>query len=84
LRCFRREKEDLLGLCAQNVLAVQQMASHEFVSRPRSTNIFSASFASEYVCVCVRARPVNSDGDRQEYMHARFEFRLEYDVSIRK
>jgi hypothetical protein len=37
------------------------------------------------VCVCVRARPVNSNGDRQELMHARSEFRLEYDVvSIRK
>ena len=68
------------------------MASHEFASRPRSTNIFSASFASGCVCVCVCvcvcacvcARPVNSDGDRHELMHARFEFRLEYDVSIRK
>jgi len=36
------------------------------------------------VCACVCARPVNSDGDRHELMHARFEFRLEYDVSIRK
>jgi hypothetical protein len=40
-----------------------------------------------FVCVCVvvRARLVNSDGDRNELIHARFEFRLEYDVvSIRK
>jgi hypothetical protein len=66
------------------VLAVQQMASHEFASRPISTHIFSASFASGCVFVSVRA-PLSSDGDRRELMHARSEFCLEYDVvSIRK
>jgi hypothetical protein len=67
------------------VLAVQQMASHGFASLPRSTHIFSASFASG---LCARRSvrsPLSSDGDRQELMHARSEFRLEYDVlSIRK
>jgi len=65
------------------VLAVQQMASHELLVP--EVLISSVLALLQDMCLCPCARPVSSDGDRQELMHARSEFRLEYDVvSIRK